>query len=442
VANARVGATGGLAVALADVLARRDASWIGWNGDIGDEPAASVRRMRRTEIVGFGLTERMHAGFYAGFANAVLWPLFHYRLGLVEYRREDYTTYLEANARFAAAVRERLAPDDTIWVHDYHLIPLARTLRRLGVTNRIGFFLHIPWPAAEVFRSLPVHRDLAEALAHYDLVGFQTASHAHQFADYLGAGEGPVVEAFGRRFAIGAFPIGIDTRQFADMAAKAASGEAGARLADSTGNRALVIGVDRLDHSKGLPNRIAGYANFLARHPDWHGKVQYLQIAPVSRGEVANYRALRRELDGMAGRLNGKYAEYDWTPLRYITRGYPRKALAAFYRQARIGLVTPLRDGMNLVAKEFVAAQHAGDPGVLVLSEFAGAAAELGGALKVNPHDPDAIADAVAQGLAMPLDERVARWKADWATIEANTAGAWAHGYLAALGETPVAIAA
>jgi trehalose 6-phosphate synthase len=226
------------------------------------------------------------------------------------------------------------------------------------------------------------------------------------------------------------------------MAAKAASGEAGARLADSTGNRALVIGVDRLDHSKGLPNRIAGYANFLARHPDWHGKVQYLQIAPVSRGEVANYRALRRELDGMAGRLNGKYAEYDWTPLRLHFSPVEHGPLMGVLRAAHVGLVTPLRDGMNLVAKEFVAAQHAGDPGVLVLSEFAGAAAELGGALKVNPHDPDAIADAVAQGLAMPLDERVARWKADWATIEANTAGAWAHGYLAALGETPVAIAA
>ncbi|MBI1244685.1 MAG: trehalose-6-phosphate synthase [Alphaproteobacteria bacterium] len=434
VATARVGATGGLAVALADVLARQDALWIGWNGDVAEDPdPPSSRRMRRTEIVGFGLTPQMHAGFYAGFSNAVLWPLFHYRLGLVEYRREDYAVYNEVNERFARIVRERLAPDDTLWVHDYHLIPLARILRRQGVTNRIGFFLHIPWPAAEVFRSLPVHRDLAEALAHYDLVGFQTASHAHQFADYLGSGEGPSVEAFGRRFEIGGFPIGIDTQQFAEMASKSASGEAGARLAESTGNRALVIGVDRLDHSKGLPNRIAGFANFLARNPDWHGRVQYLQIAPVSRGEVANYRALRRELDGMAGRLNGKYAEFDWTPLRYINRGYPRKALAAFYRQARIGLVTPLRDGMNLVAKEYVAAQQASDPGVLVLSEFAGAAAELSGALKVNPYDADAIGDAIAQGLAMPFEERIARWKADYATVEANTAGVWARGYLATL---------
>ncbi|MBL8805707.1 MAG: trehalose-6-phosphate synthase [Rhodospirillales bacterium] len=443
VANARVGATGGLAVALADVLARREALWIGWNGDVSEEPdPPSSRRMRRTEVVGFGLTPAMHAGFYTGFSNAVLWPLFHYRLGLVEYRREDYTTYNEVNERFAAVVRERLAPDDTLWIHDYHLIPLARILRRQGVTNRIGFFLHIPWPAAEVFRSLPVHRDVAEALAHYDLVGFQTASHTHQFADYLRTGDGPTVDAFGRRFEIGGFPIGIDTQQFAEMAARAAGGEAGARLAESTGTRTLVIGVDRLDHSKGLPNRIAGYGNFLAHNPGWHGKVQYLQIAPVSRGEVANYRALRRELDGMTGRLNGKYAEFDWTPLRYLNRGYPRKALAAFYRQARIGLVTPLRDGMNLVAKEFVAAQHAADPGVLVLSEFAGAADELSGALKVNPHDVDAIADAIAQGLSMPLDERIARWKTDLATVETNTAGAWANRYLAALEAARIPIAA
>jgi trehalose 6-phosphate synthase len=443
VASARTGSTGGLAVALADVLARRDALWMGWNGEVAETPdPPAARRMRRTEIVGFGLTPEMHRGFYAGFANAVLWPLCHYRLGLVDYRRADYATYLATNAHIAGPLRPRVAPDDTLWIHDFHLIPLARELRRLGLANRIGFFLHIPWPAAELFRSLPVHADLAEALSHYDLVGFQTETCRRQFADYLGAGEGPAVEAYGRRFAIGTFPIGIDTADFAALAAREAGGEAGARLVESVGSRALVIGVDRLDYSKGLPNRIAGYGEFLARHPDWQGRVQYLQIAPVSRGEVANYRALRRELDGMAGRLNGKYAEFDWTPLRYLNRGYPRKALAAFYRHARIGLVTPLRDGMNLVAKEFVAAQHADDPGVLVLSEFAGAAAELGGALKVNPYDVDAIADAIARGLAMPHDERAARWKADFATVAANTAGAWAGAFLGALDAPPASIAA
>jgi len=440
VAGARVGSTGGLAVALADVLARREALWIGWSGVLADVPEPPTRRRtRRTDIVGFGLTPEMHAGFYSGFANGTLWPLFHYRLGLVDYRRDDYQKYLATNSYIAEVVRQNLRPDDTIWVHDFHLIPLARALRALGIPNPVGFFLHIPFPAAEVFRALPVHRDLAESLSHFDLVGFQTDSCRRQFADYAGSGDPYAAEIGGRRVTLGTFPIGIDTQRFSAYAADGDGGVESARLAESTGTRALAIGVDRLDYSKGLPNRIAGYGEFLARNPDWHGKVQYLQITPISRGEVANYRSMRRELDGMAGRLNGKYAEFDWTPLRYLNRGYPRKSLAAFYRQARVGLVTPLRDGMNLVAKEFVAAQRADDPGVLVLSEFAGAASELSGALKVNPYDVDAIADAIGKALAMPLDERASRWKADFGCISANTATAWAESFLSALAATQAA---
>jgi trehalose 6-phosphate synthase len=444
VANARVGSTGGLAVALSDVLARRESLWIGWNGVIAEDPGEPTRRrVKRTEIIGLGLTAHMHAGFYSGFANGTLWPLFHYRLSLVDYRRDDYQAYLATNARIAELVKRNLRPDDTLWVHDFHLIPLARELRKLGVMQPIGFFLHIPFPAAELFRSLPVHADLADALSHFDLVGFQTETCRRQFADYVGAYDRLYGEIGGRRFGLGAFPIGIDTQRFAAFAANGDGGAEAARLAESMGTRALVIGVDRLDYSKGLPNRIAGYGEFLARSPDWHGRVQYLQITPISRGEVANYRAMRRELDGMAGRLNGKYAEFDWTPLRYLNRGYPRKSLAAFYRHARVGLVTPLRDGMNLVAKEFVAAQRADDPGVLVLSEFAGAAAELGGAIKINPYDVDAIADAIGKALSMPLDERVSRWKADFGAVQANTATTWAESFLAALGATlAVAIAA
>jgi trehalose 6-phosphate synthase len=437
VANARVGSTGGLAVALSEVLARRESLWIGWNGVITDDPGAPThRRVKRTEIVGFGLTPQMHAGFYAGFANGSLWPLFHYRLGLVDFKRSDYQAYLATNAGIAELIRRNLRPDDTLWVHDFHLIPLARELRRLGVTQPIGFFLHIPFPAAELFSSLPVHRDLAEAMSHFDLVGFQTHTCRKQFAEYAGSADPSVAEIGGRRFELGVFPIGIDTQRFAAFASDGDGGPEARRLTDSVGARALVIGVDRLDYSKGLPNRIEGYGEFLARNPEWHGRVQYLQIAPISRGEVANYRAMRRELDGLAGRLNGKYAEFDWTPLRYLNRGYPRKSLAGFYRQARVGLVTPLRDGMNLVAKEFVAAQRAEDPGVLILSEFAGAAAELGGALKINPYDVDAIADALSKALSMPLDERVSRWKADFGCVSTNTATAWAESFLATLAGT------
>jgi len=432
VGNPRTGSAGGLAVALGSVLAKRDALWIGWNGEISEMAEAPVhRRVRRTEIVGFSLTAAQHAGFYTGFANGTLWPLFHYRLGLMEYRRSEYAAYLTTNDSIAQLVMSQIKPGDVLWVHDYHLIPLARALRRLGVTNRIGFFLHIPWPAAEVFRSLPVHADLAEALAHFDLIGFQTETCASQFRNYLGleaAAHGWSHSMYGRHFRAAAFPIGIDTQESSALAAAASLD--GQRLLDNLGNRALIIGVDRLDYSKGLPNRIAGYGEFLERNPGVRGKVQYLQIAPISRGEVANYRALRRELDGLAGRINGKHAEFDWTPLRYVNKGYPRRSLAAFYRLARVGLVTPLRDGMNLVAKEFVAAQRAEDPGVLLLSEFAGAAAEMTGALKVNPYDTTAIADLLGKALEMPYDERLSRWRADMDTITRNTATAWADTFL------------
>ncbi len=431
----RGGNGGGLAVGLNAALAKRPSLWLGWSGEVAETPPPPERRhSRRTEIVGVALTPALHAGFYAGFANSILWPLFHYRLGLVEYRRADYAAYIEANEWIAAALMHELRPDDTIWVHDYHLIPLAKILRARGVANPIGYFLHIPFPATEVFRCLPVYRDLVEALAHYDLVGFQTESDRVQFVDVLGAPDkraGDAIEMFGRVFQTGVFPIGIDTQSFAAFAAKPSPD--GQRLADNIGDRKLAIGVDRLDYSKGLPNRIAAYGAFLERNPDWRGKVQYLQIAPISRGEVSNYRALRRELDGAAGRINGKYADFDWTPLRYVNRGFPRGTLAAFYRRARVGLVTPLRDGMNLVAKEFVAAQPQDDPGVLILSEFAGAAVELSGALTINPYDVDGIADALQRALEMPLDERVSRWRADFDVISTNTAAFWSESFLSAL---------
>jgi trehalose 6-phosphate synthase len=275
-------------------------------------------------------------------------------------------------------------------VHDYHLIPLAALLRARGVRNRIGFFLHTPLPAAALLIALPRHRELLETLASYDLVGVQTARHAESHKE-----------------------IG--------------------QLRNSLEGRSLIIGVDRLDYSKGIPARLEAYERFLAAHPEWHGKITYLQITPKSRSQIKEYSEMVESVNAMAGRINGAYSNASWSPMRYVNRPYSRTALAGFYRTAKVGLVTPMRDGMNLVAKEFVAAQDEDDPGVLVLSRFAGAAAEFGAALVVNPYDPDAVGAAIARAVAMPLDERRSRHKDLYAALLRNDISDWGDKFLRSL---------
>ncbi|WP_237215910.1 alpha,alpha-trehalose-phosphate synthase (UDP-forming) [Falsiroseomonas oryziterrae] len=430
------GATaGGLAVALKDALARRDAMWFGWSGATAQETGATPNEVQagRTCYATLDLGEADYRHYYRGFSNDALWPVLHYRLGIARFAREDWIGYRRVNAAFAAALAPMLRPDDTIWVHDFHLFLLAGELRALGCRQRIGFFLHVPFPPRQVFLGLPNADAVLHAMAAPDVIGVQTEDDAENLRGALiGTGE---PEAATR---VGAFPIGMDAAGFASLAARRFRTREVAQLRESLAGRALAIGVDRLDYTKGLPQRIAGFGKLLQRFPRHRGKVTFLQVAAISRGDVATYRALRRELDEAVGRINGQYAEPDWGPIRYITRAVARPTLAGYMRLARIGLVTPLRDGMNLVAKEFVAAQDPEDPGVLVLSRFAGAAVELDGALLVNPLDPDDIAEALDAALTMPAEERLARWRGMDTAVRAGSAAIWARRFLAALEDAPL----
>ena len=435
---------GGLAVALKEVLTP-GAMWFGWSGRISPETSEApyLVESRGVTYATLDLTKRDYEDFYVGFANGALWPLFHFQPALMKFRREEYAGYLEVNRMLAAQLAKILLPDDVIWVHDYHLIPFARFLREAGVRNRIGFFLHIPFVPPAMMETLPRARDLLADLGHYDVAGFQTEGHAQDFRDcmarLLGATvSGDTVTHEGRSTRAVANPIGIDAVPFEREAIRAVQSAETVRLAASLQGRALAIGVDRLDYSKGLPNRFEGYARLLKRFPEHLEKVSFLQIAARSREDVTAYRELGRELDRLAGDVNGRFAEFDWTPLRYLTRAAPRRQLAGFFRIARVGVVTPLHDGMNLVAKEFVAAQNPMDPGVLILSRFAGAAHEMTEALLVNPFDPDEIAEAMHAALAMKLDERKRRHAALRANVFTTTASAYASRFLALLsGKTP-----
>jgi len=411
-----------------DALSRQGGIWFGWNGEIAKATAEEpqIRDVGNITYATVALSQQDHDRYYLGYANATLWPLLHFRLGLMTFQQTEFDAYLQVNAHFAKLLQPLLQPGDRVWVHDYHLIPLAAELRKLGVRNQIGFFLHTPFPPIEVFQALPHYQTLLSGFSSYDLVGFQTEEAVtafHSTSVARGPG-GPVVAAF---------PIGIDTKGFETIARRAANSANTRRLLASLAGHRLVIGVDRLDYSKGIPNRFDAISCLLEKSPEWRGEFSYLQITPHSRGEVDAYKALRRELESAAGRINGRFAEFDWSPVRYVNRSFPRQTLAGFYREAAIGLVTPFRDGMNLVAKEYVAAQDPENPGVLVLSSLAGAANELKAALLVNPLDIDEMAAAIRQGLAMPLEERRERWSDMMTVLRANTISTWCDAFLAAL---------
>ncbi|KAF1721790.1 alpha,alpha-trehalose-phosphate synthase (UDP-forming) [Pseudoxanthomonas wuyuanensis] len=432
---------GGLAVGLLAALRERGGLWFGWSGKIARN-GGTLHEQTDGDIrfVTMDLSRSDHDDYYNGFANRTLWPLLHFRLDLVDYDRGKREGYRRVNALFAEKLAPLLRDSDTVWIHDYHLIPLAAMLRERGIGCRIGFFLHVPMPSADLVVAMPEHARLFSSLYAYDLVGFQTRRDCDRFASYVRLfGGGRIVgddllEApDGHRVRTGAFPISIDTQLIASQA-KAATGKAAVRaLRKSLEPRQLAIGVDRLDYSKGIPERFLGFERYLQRYPEQKGNLTYLQIAPISRGEVAEYQTLRNQLEQMAGHINGNHAAPDWTPLRYVNRNFAHATLTGFYRMARIGLVTPLRDGMNLVAKEFVAAQDPDDPGVLVLSILAGAADEMKEALIVNPHDLDGVADAIATASTMPRDERMERWRTMMEHLQKNDIGAWRQRYLAAL---------
>lgn len=434
-------AQGGLAMAVGAALERVGGIWFGFSGEVTDDPSSEPATVTdgNITVATLSLSQQDYDDYYVGYSNRVLWPLFHYRPSLVDFSRRLLAGYLRVNQKFARALHPMLQPRDLLWVHDYHLIPFAQEMRRLGWQDAIGFFLHTPFPPAELLRLLPNHRDLVAALCAYDLIGFQSRSDLHGFRDYVvrcAGGEdlgGGMLRAFGRRVHVAVFPVGIDVDTIAAQAEAAAKSRQTRRLRDSLGDRSLMIGVDRLDYSKGLPARFHAYSHLLEHHPETRGRIVYMQIAPRSRDDVPEFRQIRRQLDQVLGRILGSYAEFDWTPLRYLNKSFAHRILTGFYRAARIGLVTPYRDGMNLVAKEYLASQDANDPGMLVLSCFAGAADELGEALIVNPYDVEGMAEAIRQGLDMPVGERKERWTAMMDTLRRNDIGAWRARYVEAL---------
>jgi trehalose 6-phosphate synthase len=436
-----VPAAGGLAVALKEAFASRGGLWFGWSGTVSDDPPDVVKHARRGNVdyAVIDLSRQAYNGFYTGHANSALWPLFHFRLGLLSYDRDHAECYRAVNRRFAEKLLPLLRPDDTVWVHDYQLIPLGAELRAMGSRHRIGFFHHIPFPPWAVFSALPGAETVIRDLLAYDLVGVQTHRDIAGLMDCMAQGTGmkarpgAEIRFRGRRTRFRAFPIAIATDEFAQAAARNIDAADAQRLKSSLGDRALVIGAERLDYTKGLPERLRAFGALLDRYPEHRSRVTYLQVAARSREDVETYKDLKREIEHLAGRINGDHADADWTPVRYVGRAVPRDTLAGYYRMAKVGLVTPLRDGMNLVAKEYVAAQDPEDPGVLVLSRFAGAAEGMPEALLVNPLDACGMADAIHAALVMPLKERRDRHAAMLRRLRENTVTGWAKAFLEAL---------
>lgn len=445
VADPRKTAAGGLAVALAEALNDTGGLWFGWSGKIlepGEEPALHRQQAGPVKLVTVDLTREDHDSYYLGYSNGVLWPVFHYRLDLADFDPGYIAGYRRVNQLFAQKLLPLLKPDDVIWVHDYHLIPLAAELRALGCKQRIGFFLHIPLPPPLILAAIPGHDWLMRALFAYDLVGFQSQADLTHFGRYVESEahaqpvEDGVWRAFGRTVRADAFPIGIDVQEFSALTEAPEAMEMYDRMKTEYSRRKLLIGVDRLDYSKGLPHRIRAFRELLEKYPETRNSATLIQIASPSREDVSAYTDILHQLESLCGSINGNFGELDWMPVRYIHRTVARAKLPGLYRAARVALVTPLRDGMNLVAKEFLAAQDPADPGVLVLSRFAGAAEQLKEALLVNPYDAEGTAAAILLALQMPLEERRRRHEALMHTLRHHDVHWWSDCFLSTLAKT------
>jgi trehalose 6-phosphate synthase len=435
--------TGGLAVALGDALKASQGVWFGWSGDVADDALPTppkVESISGLTVATIDLTPQEAEGYYYGYANRCLWPSLHYRLDLAQCNEEHNETYFNVSARFADALMPLVESDDLIWVHDYHLIPLAEELRGRGCTSAIGFFLHTPFPSPEIFAAIPGQKRLGNALMVYDVVGFQTCSDRDNFRRYVAAsldGEplhGDRMAAQGETTTASVFPIGIDATAFRKLAE--AESSKGPILPDLGEGMKTIIGVDRLDYTKGLPERLRAFEQLLEEFPEHRGKVRLVQIAPPTREILPVYQEIREDVERLVGRINGRFGDLRWTPVTYIHHGVPQDILTRLYREAAVGLVTPLRDGMNLVAKEYIAAQAPQDPGVLVLSRFAGAAEQLREALLINPHDINEMARALDRALTMPRQERWARHNRLWQRIETYDLANWRDSFIQSFAES------
>jgi trehalose 6-phosphate synthase len=445
IADPRKTAAGGLAVALGEVLNNTGGMWFGWSGKIIDAAEGDDVQFEQAGPVRLAtvhLSQVDHDAFYLGYSNGVLWPVFHYRLDLADFDAGYISGYRRVNQLFARKLLPLLKPDDVLWVHDYHLIPLAAELRALGCKQRIGFFLHIPLPPPLILAAIPGHDWLIRALFAYDLVGFQSRTDLEHFERYVEteahaqALDDDRWRAFGRTVKAGAFPIGIDVQEFDQLTHAPEAMEMYERMKREYSRRKLLVGVDRLDYSKGLPQRMRAFREFLQKNPDLRQSATLIQIASPSRENVSAYTDLLHELESICGAINGNFGELDWMPVRYIHRTVARARLPGLFRASRVALVTPLRDGMNLVAKEYLAAQNEDDPGVLILSRFAGAAEQLKEALLVNPYDTENTAAAILLALQMPVEERRTRHQAMMRTIREYDVHWWCDSFLDALAET------
>ncbi|WP_213991025.1 alpha,alpha-trehalose-phosphate synthase [Sodalis sp. dw_96] len=434
---------GGLAVGIMDSLKDAGGLWFGWNGKISEEELPLENHQQdNISFAAFSLKQSEYDQYYLNFSNTVIWPAFHYRLDLVQYQREDYDGYCHVNEKLARRLKPLVKKDDILWIHDYHLLPFAAACRKLGMTNRIGFFLHIPFPTSEIFNALPPRKELLEMLCEYDLIGFQAETDRLAFIENLSLVTDveelaeDQFSAYGKFVTVRVYPIGVEPDSIRELAEGALPPKL-AHLRDKL-NGQLIISVDRLDYSKGLPERFQAYETLLENYPQHRGNIRYFQIAPTSRGDVQAYQDIRHELETEAGRINGHFSTLEWTPLFYLNQHYERSLLMKIFRHCDVGLVTPLRDGMNLVAKEYVASQDPKDPGVLILSRFAGAANELTSALLVNPYDRDGVASALDKALRMPQAERIERYKEMMSVITKNDIVHWRKSFLNDLKSVPV----
>ncbi len=435
-------AAGGLAVGVLAALRDHGGMWFGWSGELTDGDAGEPQVVTRGKIdyttVSLNATDYEH--YYNGYSNKVLWPVCHYLLDFIQYDGEDFLGYRRVNRVFAHKLAALLKPDDIVWVHDYHLIPLAAELRSAGIENPIGFFLHVPFPSYEAFRAVPGHEYLLRCLCAYNVLGFHTQGDLAAFQTCI---REPIVGAEfldrnrirvpGGELVADVFPIGVDVDEIQKLALDAQDMRQVKNMVRSLDGRELIIGVDRLDYSKGLLQKLRGYERLLEKYPNAQRNVTLMQIAPPTRPGVRTYDEIRADLEQASGHINGRFAETDWAPIRYLNKGVSRKPLMGFFRNAAAALVTPVRDGMNLVAKEYVAAQDPEDPGMLVLSSLAGAAVELTDAVIVNPHDRDDMADGIAKAINMPRAQRKKRHAAMIEVLRRNDIATWRTRFVNAL---------
>jgi trehalose 6-phosphate synthase/phosphatase len=438
--------SGGLVTALAPVLRNRGGTWIGWPGTSSDEdltePLAIGTRTAGYSLKPVFLTAEQVQNFYYGFANEVIWPLFHDLQGQCNFDPEYWRTYQEVNYKYAEVAAHTAGKTDYVWVHDYHLMNLGQALRELGFKPLVGFFLHIPFPPLDIFMKLPWRFQILRALLEYDLIGLQTLRDQRNFVQCVRAvikdvriqvnGRVATIRLGSRGLRVGAFPISIDYKAFARGAVSKQVTEKSRLIHEELPKRLIVLGVDRLDYTKGIPFKLDAFSRLLTRHPELREHITLVQVVVPSRESIPKYQALKMEIDRMVGEINGRFSVWGWAPIIYLFRHLERDELLSYYRASEIALVTPLKDGMNLVSKEFCASSVEEDC-VLILSEFAGAAAQLqNGALLVNPYDVESVADAVYRAVSMPKTERRSRMRKLRKKISDSDIFHWVDSFLTA----------